>query len=218
LSKHNEVIVFEDDLICVPGTYAYLAAALRRYRLDAKVMSVTGWTHPRVTPPNVGADPYFDGRAECWVWGTWARAWEGMEESALSLMSRCRERRIDVTRYGTDLQGMAAMETSRNLWAVRFLYLHILKGGLCLRPPWSMVEHIGYDHTATNSPDMSLQGPPLRDCPPLPAQWPLPVERRGMSRIWRCEAGRPPSILSRVWSRVWRLIRIKHAERNMTES
>ena len=31
LSKHDTAIIFEDDLICVPGTYDYLCAALNQY-------------------------------------------------------------------------------------------------------------------------------------------------------------------------------------------
>ena len=34
LSRHEMCIVFEDDLICVPGTYQYLAAAPRHYKDD----------------------------------------------------------------------------------------------------------------------------------------------------------------------------------------
>ena len=45
--KNDAAIVFEDDLVCVPGTYQYLCAALRHYRDCPQVMSVTGWTHPR---------------------------------------------------------------------------------------------------------------------------------------------------------------------------
>lgn len=177
LGIHDSAIVFEDDLICVPGTYAYLSAALNHYRDDLSVMSVTGWTHPRVTPSDVTDFPYFDGRAECWVWGTWARSWEGMGTDAKTLMEECAAKGIDIYRYGADLVEMAEKELARNIWAVRFLYLHILRNKLCLRPPWSMVEHIGFDAEATNASDeMWLKNPDLRPCPPVPEVWPEPVE------------------------------------------
>lgn len=190
LSKHEMCIVFEDDLICVPGTYQYLAAALRHYKDDAHVMSVTGWTHPSVTPSDVTDQPYFDGRAECLVWGTWARVWHGMDRDAKTLMGECGTKRIDVYRYGADLPAMADVELEKNIWAVRFLYLHILNGGLCLRPPWSMVEHIGFDAQATNTGDGSWwANPPLKPCPPLPIEWPAPVENPQCPRLWQqaCE-------------------------------
>ena len=54
LGKHEAALIFEDDLVCVPGTYDYLCAALEHYRDDPRVMSVTGWTHPLVTPREIG--------------------------------------------------------------------------------------------------------------------------------------------------------------------
>jgi len=56
-SRHETFIVWEDDLVCVPGTYDWLCGALRHYALDERVMSVTAWTHPRVTPADVGDQP-----------------------------------------------------------------------------------------------------------------------------------------------------------------
>ncbi len=178
--KHEEmVIVFEDDLICVPGTYEYLCAALKYYMDDIRVMSVTGWTHPLITPKNVTNQPYFDGRAECWVWGTWKRAWTGINEcDALSLMKTCEKNGIDIYQYGADLPDMAKEEVKKNIWAVRFLYWHIFKHGLCMRPPWSMVEHIGFDKDATNAQTESCLKKihPLVECPLVPKQWPSSIE------------------------------------------
>jgi hypothetical protein len=195
LQKENMVIIFEDDLICVPGTYNYLCAALEHYRDDTRVMSVTGWTHPLVTPKNIKDQPYFDGRAECWVWGTWARSWKGMlEYDAFSLMKMCEEKGIDVYRYGADLTNMAKVELKQNIWAVRFLYWHIFNHGLCLRPPWSMVEHIGFDKEGTNAQSESwLKNPALKACPPSPDQWPEPVEYSECSALHQSVCGTRPT-------------------------
>ncbi len=186
LRRHTALIVFEDDLIAVPGTYEYLCAALHYYQDAERVMSVTGWTHPRVTPPDVGNNPYFDGRGECLVWGTWARAWQGMERTALELMQACRARGIDIRRYGDDLPKMAHEEQQRNIWAVRWLYLHLLQGALCLRPSHSLVEHIGFDAQATNAKHGSIWvNPPLPARAPMPQHWPAPVEHPAVARLWR---------------------------------
>jgi len=207
LSEHETVIVFEDDLVCVPGTYQYLSAALHHYRDVPAVMSVTGWTHPRVTPRDVLDQPYFDGRAECWVWGTWVRAWQGMNQDAKTLMQACEARGIDVYRYGADLPAMAEVELQRNIWAVRFLYLHLLRGELCLRPPYSMVEHVGFDILATNTGDGSKwANPPLRACPPLPDEWPTPVEHPECASLWQMAYG-TKSVKSTLTSRSRRVVR-----------
>lgn len=200
LSKHEAAIVVEDDLVCVPGTCDYLCEALEHYRDDPRVMSVTGWTHPLVTPSDITDQPYFDGRAECWIWGTWARAWQGMQEDARTLMQKCQAEGIDVYRYGADLPGMAEVELQMNIWAVRFLYWHILNRGLCLRPPWSMVEHIGFDAEATNAKAESwLKNPALRPSPPIPAEWPEPAEHPACSRLHQGVGGTRPTVSSRAY-------------------
>jgi hypothetical protein len=202
LRSHSTLIVVEDDLVCAPGTYAYLCAALEHYRDEPKVMSVTAWTHPRVTPADVGQQPYFDGRAECWVWGTWARAWNGVEaESALSLIRQCQRRGQDVYRYGADLPAMAWAERKRNLWAVRWLYWHLLQQGLCLRPPRSLVEHIGFDERATNMQvDGGWSNSPLSSNPFYPERWPMPSEHPVCPALWQAAFGRRPPVWRRVLS------------------
>lgn len=199
--RHEMFVVWEDDLIAVPGTYAWLCAALRHYADVETVMSVTAWTHPRVTPRDVAAAPYFDGRAECWVWGTWARAWRGMSaQTAEEKRAAAASRGVPSDAYGADLPVMAAAELRQNIWAVRWLYHHLQHGGLCLRPPWSMVEHIGFDHSATNAAGATAwANPPLRAAPPVPSAWPRPGEHPEVKARWR--AANPSG-----WRALWRRV------------
>ena len=185
-ARHEAFIVWEDDLVCVPGTYAWMCAALRRYADDPRVMSVSGWTHPRVTPADVGDSPYFDGRADCWVWGAWSRSWKGMEkENARAKMRTAAASGLAPGAYGTDLPEQAEYEERRNVWAVRWLYHHLEHGGLCVRPPWSMVEHIGFDETSTNAGAATeWANPPLGLAPGVPAAWPEAREHPACRRLW----------------------------------
>lgn len=195
LEKHDRLIVFEDDLVCVPGTYHYLAAALQRYEDDPMVMSVTGWTHPLVTPSTVTDQPYFDGRAESWSWGTWARAWKGMDQDAASLVNSCLEKNIDIMRYGADLLAMAKVERASNIWAVRFAYLHLLRGGLCMRPPRSLVAHEGFDEYGTNAIGPSKWAITALDiAPELPKAWPPAVENPECPGLWQRECPPEPTV------------------------
>ncbi len=194
LERYEAVLVWEDDLICVPGTYAYLCAALRQYRNDARVMSVTGWTNRHLLPGDVVDIPYFDGRAECLTWGIWRQAWQGMTgETACQKMKVIQDRGESPRHYGGDLPYMARHELESNIWAVRFLYHHLQHRGLCLRPPWSMVEHIGFDERATNAAGRNswLINGELRPCPPIPAVWPEPIEHRACAARHRRMCPRP---------------------------
>lgn len=187
LADFDAAVFFEDDLVCVQGTYAYLCAALDAYRDDPQVMSVTAWTHPAILPKEQGAQPYFDGKAECWAWGTWARSWRGMEQPALDIMIACINKHINIQRYGTDMPKMASEAARRNLWAIGWWYHHLRHGGLCLRPPWSLVEHLGWDErSTTTSPAMQRWlNPPLQAAPPIPTMWPAPAEHPACAPLWR---------------------------------
>lgn len=177
LEKHEAVIVCEDDLDFVEGTIDYMSAALEHYANDERVMSVTGWTNKEITPKDVGTMPYFDGRAECWLWGTWRRVWKGMSEmTAEEMMRKVSARGESPYRWGGDLPYMAKTELKSNIWAVRLVYLHILHQGYCLRPPWSMVNHIGWGSGATNVAGRNWEdNGELQPAPPIPAAWPEPI-------------------------------------------
>lgn len=202
-ARFHAFIAWEDDLVAVPGTYSWLCEALRHFENDPRVMSVTAWTHPLVIPGDAAGRPYFDGRAECWVWGSWSRSWTGMsDQTALEKLRACEARGIPAGRYGADLPAMARAESRRNLWAVRWLYHHLLHGGLCLRPPRSLVEHIGFDAGATNAAQArQWENPPLAAAPTGVTEWPAPIENPLCRALW--VAANPPESL---WSRVRRRI------------
>ena len=97
---------------------------------------------------------------------------------------------------------MAEREAAQNIWAVRWLYHHLQHGGLCVRPPWSMVEHIGFDATATNAAAATAwENPALRPAPPVPATWPEPRENPACRALWRAAN---PSGWRSAWQRVRR--------------
>jgi hypothetical protein len=207
--QHEMFIVWEDDLVCVPGTYDWMCAALRYYRDDGRVMSVSAWTHPRVTPDDVGELPYFDGRADCWVWGAWARSWKGVSAStALEKIRLVKARGFKPDAYGADLPVQAGFEERRNVWAVRWLYHHFQHGGLCVRPPWSMVDNIGFDALATNSAgatEWSIHR--LKSLPPLLDKWPDPVENTQCQSIWQSVYPRV-SFGLRVRRKLYRILKL----------
>ncbi|MCF0075198.1 2OG-Fe(II) oxygenase [Dyadobacter sp. CY261] len=202
LSRHYAALIFEDDLFFVKGTYSYLVSALEFYENAPEVMSVTGWTHPLITPKNLHGNPYFDGKSECWGWGTWSRAWKGMERSALEIYSECLSRGIDVEKYGSDMPKMALEAADKNLWAVRWWYLHMLNDGLCLRPPHTLIETSGFDGRGTTvNPTMAIwRNPQLTDCPSIPEHYPEPIENIDCKKLWRNAVDRTPVKYSGVYS------------------
>ena len=196
-SRFEAAIICEDDLEFVEGTIDYMSRALEHYADDSMVMSVTGYTNARITPSDVTVEPYFDGRFECWLWGTWRRVWQGMDRTALDMMNEVKARGEDPYYWGGDLPYMAKTELANNIWAVRMCYLHILYHGLCLRPPWSMVNHIGWGNGSTNccAKNWEYNGV-LRNAPMLPNTWPVPAVN-SMCHLLDCK------MYKRPWSDVF---------------
>lgn len=120
-----------------------------------------------------------------------------MEETAREKMAAAALRGVAPDAYGADLPEMARVETRKNIWAVRWLYHHFQHGGLCVRPPWSMVEHIGFDVAATHAAEaVEWENPPLRAAPPVPAKWPEVREAEDVRAFWRAaNPPRPPRIV-----------------------
>ena len=186
-NSYNAAIVFEDDLICVEGTYRYFVEALNRYQNVPTVMSITAWNNTELIPSGLQGRPYFDGRTESWGWATWRRAWEGLTRTnAMTLLEQYRHVGDDICHYGEDIPGMALMESERNLWLVRWILWHLLQRGLCLRPPHTMIEHIGYSPTASNA-TMSewIQDDRPQPFHLNPTDLPSPQEHPDAARLWR---------------------------------
>jgi hypothetical protein len=205
--RYEAFVVFEDDLICSPGTYAWMAAALRHYRDEPRVFSVTGWTHPRVIPSGT-AGSYFDARAESWSWGAYARSWRGMgDATALEKMRAAEARGVARDACGPDLPPMAERESRHNLWAVRWVYHHLQQAGLCLRPPVALVQHAGFDEAATNArSDDIWTGAVLADRAPAPGDWPPVVESSECRQRWREAAPVPPGLIRRLARKARRVL------------
>lgn len=205
LSHFDSAVVFEDDIDCVLGTYQYMCAALRQYALDKRVMSVSAYSHPSLRPTLPSAEPHFAGRFSCWGWGTWRRAWVGMEIPARTLLWRCRLMLKDVNRYGGDIPWMAGLEMKKNIWAVRFCLLHILRGGLALYPPTSLSNHFGFCDSTTSSgvPDRWLLDK-LEPCPPIPLVWPVPIEHPACPGLFQSACGAPAPLTATVRDAVLR--------------
>lgn len=89
-----------------------------------------------------------------------------------------------------DLARQASYEIRKTIWSVRWFYWITYNEGLTLRPPHSMVEHIGFDADATNAFDGSFwRNPPLQKAPEIPDVWPEPEENPECGALWRKACG-----------------------------
>ena len=212
-ARHATAIICEDDLLVAPGAYRYLTAALDHYHDDPRVFSVSAWTHTRVTPTTVGDQPFFSRRVNTLFWGAYARSWRGMDQgTSAERLAQYAADGGDPASYGMDLPLYAASEGMVNHWDVQFIADHLARGGLSLCPPWTMVEHMGYDPRATNArSDPTWDAPIERAAPPIPPVWPTVEEHPEIAALWRraveieLAAGRPRGWRARLRTVLQRL-------------
>lgn len=207
LHDHEQVVVVEEDVELATGAYAWLCAALAHYTAEARVMGVTAWNHPRVTPADVTIDPYFSGRTTSLAWGTWRRAWNGVADTTCAtLVEECRAQSIDPAAFGEDNVNAATHEVTHGMWDHRF-NLHVLAHrGLFLWPARSMAAHLGYDSRATNSPHgAGWEDDPHPAPDPATVHWPAPVGVHPESGArWKAVVDAPPraSLFTRLLRRL----------------
>lgn len=200
LEAHEDVIVLEDDLEFTPGTYAFLCAAMERYRDEKRVMCVGAWASPDITPSGI-LQPYFSRRANTWVFGTWRRAWKGFPEmNGIELRDRCVAQGIDPACCGDDIPMGATNAGGSGPYDFRFSLHLLLHEGLSLYPAKSMVRHIGYDERSSHYITSEDQWPgPTFPAPAIPdVEWPNIREHPMSGKLWRRKMSRRPSLMRRL--------------------
>jgi len=147
-SRHEEVIVLEDDCVTHPLFIQYMSSALKKYRKYSQVYCINGYSNPVVVNSN-GYDAYFIGRASSWGWATWKDRWEQfvIDYRAIQKLKENPEKNEQFHIWGEDLECYALGNVSGkcNSWATFWCLTILSNGGLCLSPYKSLVKNIGFD-------------------------------------------------------------------------
>lgn len=152
ISKHERVIVLEDDIIVSRGFLNYMNDALELYAHEDHVAGVSGFCyHESATAPDVFLLPI----ACSWSWATWKRTWEyyTADSNALiqSIKSTNQQQQFDFGSYPffKMLEDQAAGRV--NSWAIRFYASIFLKKKFFLYPKFSLVSNVGFGSAATHT-------------------------------------------------------------------
>jgi hypothetical protein len=149
-------VVLEDDLLVAPTFLRFMNEALERYRDDARVLGVSGYTFPIEPPP--GREAFFLPFPTSWGWATWARAWRKLRSAedlhATLARDRAARRRFNVDGtypYWPMLEALLAGRVDS--WAIRWNATVSLERGLVLYPARSLVTNAGFDGTGAHCGD-----------------------------------------------------------------
>ena len=144
LSRHDRVIVLEDDLIVAPQILRWFNVALQRYADVPSVMQIAG--HAFDAPELAGRhEGLFLPFGTSWGWATWRRAWSRFDAQASGwealLSDRAMRRRFNLGGaydYCRLLRTQMSAPEPKRAWDIRWYWSMFKDDGLCLFPrrPW----------------------------------------------------------------------------------
>lgn len=153
LRQHPSVIVLEDDLEVSPHFLRYMNDGLVVYADDPQVAAIHGYLLPLLGEL---PETFFLKGADCWGWGTWARAWQHFNPDGADLLQQIKARGLA---HEFDLGGrypyvrmLRDQVAGRNQsWAIRWQASVFLRDMVTLYPHRSLVRNIGHDGSGTHA-------------------------------------------------------------------
>lgn len=155
LSKHETVVLLEDD--CVPHRhfFDFMASTLGKYRDEEKVYGVSGYTVP-INPELLRRYPhdvYFCPRISSWGWATWRRAWKQLDRDLISACRKALDAKIDLDQGGNDIkhsiEGMLQGHV-KDVWTLPWVLSVYVNRGCFAYPTVSHIDNIGMDGTGVH--------------------------------------------------------------------
>jgi FkbM family methyltransferase len=153
LKLQNTVIVIEDDIVVSPFFLRFMNDALRLYRDEPRVGSISGYCYPVSMPV---PETYFILGADCWGWATWRDRWQLYNPDGKALLAELEARNLERAFDFDGAAGLVAMLKGQiagknDSWAIRWHASCFLRDLLVLYPGRPLAQNIGHDGSGTHS-------------------------------------------------------------------
>ena len=154
-NKYQRLIVLEDDIITSPNFLTFMNNALKYYKNDNYIFSISGYLHPIHLPDKFNKDVFITYRSSSWGWATWKDRWQKVdwELKNIDTFWKNKSEQKMFNRGGNDLTAMLnnQLRSKIDSWAIRWAYAHFKNNSFCLYPRVSFCKNIGMDRTGTHS-------------------------------------------------------------------
>lgn len=155
ITKHQKIIVLEDDIVAGPNFLQYMNDALDFYKDNEKIWSISGYTMNMRSLKKYSECVYFGYRASSWGWGTWLNRWEKVDWAVKDFETFILNKKLrkKFNRGGRDMSKMLEEQIKGNIdsWAIRWCYQQSKYDMLTVFPRYSQVKNIGCDGSGTHS-------------------------------------------------------------------
>jgi len=145
-SRHNKIIVLEDDLEVSKNFLKTINILLKKYKNHKSINTVCGYSFIKSKDKEINQNFFLMKRPSSWGWATWKHKWVEINNSKICKYSKAEE-------YGNDLSIMAIKTKKKILdsWAYNWTMKHIYQKKFCIYPKFSMIKNNGFDSNATNN-------------------------------------------------------------------
>ena len=157
----ENVIVLEDDLVTSNSFLRFMNSALDFYRSNKKIGSISGYSPVILNDIISESDVYFTPRNCSIGWATWKHVWSHIDwdMKAYQIFSKSLRARFKFNRYGLDRATRLDnhMLGKTHSWSIRFGYYLVFHDLLVVYPKQSLLKHIGWDGSGTNTSEINKQ-------------------------------------------------------------
>ncbi len=153
----EEGIILEDD--CVPDLtfFGFCERMLARYRMDPRIMMITGTNYlPFEETVNCSDSYFFSNYYPIWGWATWRRAWEKYDAEMLCWPEFKKNENINwlfsnqqIANYYTNMFDLVV--NGFDTWDIQWWFTCIFQHGLCIVPNRNLISNIGVEGTHSDT-------------------------------------------------------------------
>lgn len=146
--KYDKVIVLEDDLIVSDDFLNYMNEALKFYKDDKKVWSISGYGPDMECLKSYNEDIYLSPRGSSWGWATWKDRWDSIDWDIQDWDDFKKDKKA-IEKFnlgGNDMYKMLELQMLGKIdsWAIRWCYNQSIKNMYTIYPKKSKIINDGF--------------------------------------------------------------------------
>jgi hypothetical protein len=152
MSRHGSCIIVEDDIIVSPAFLDFMNGALRYYKDDSRIATISGYTYPHTLfkiPKHYRELVFFTQRIFPWGWATWADRWNQIiwDNSYYEIIRTDPQVRNTFNMIHPDISDWLTnkLNNRADTWSIQMTFFFMQQNKYTVYPIHSYTNNIGND-------------------------------------------------------------------------